>query len=160
MANTHDELKELNQRKQLLIRQLDRKEIEFDKYCTEINIIGDRIKVLIQQTLNDKAESRIKVEQQKLRSDTMPEEKQKKEKKAFAPRGPKTDSYASIILEVLQKKSIKTIDAAADDVLVKKPGRDKAKVKSQIIVMINEIKKGKKPQYVWDAENFLLSLKA
>jgi ethanolamine utilization microcompartment shell protein EutL len=62
-------------------------------------------------------------------------------------------------MEVLQMKSIKNVEAATDKVLEKKPGRDKSSVKSQINVMINEVKKGKKANYTWDDATFQLTKK-
>lgn len=162
MVNTHDELKELNQRKQNLIRQLDRKEIEFSKYCIDINAIEDTIKEKIKNKIEQNAVTIKQREENEIaRSGIMPDATVKKDKvkKVGTLRGPKSDSYASVILEVLQKKTIKSVEAAADAVLEKKPGRDKPKVKSQIIVMINEVKKGKKPAYTWDADNFQLNVK-
>lgn len=153
----------LRQQEHILIRKFERHEIEVSEYdiqmrelmtqIQEINIqIISRMDEKRKETDKEDNERRIKMAEEKV--------KEKKEKviKESKPKV-KRDSYASVILEVLQLKTVKNVDTAADKVLEKKPGRDKDKVKSQITVMINEVKKGKKPAYTWDAENYQLNLK-
>ena len=153
-----EEINVLITQKHIAIRQFDRKEITEEEYNAKILEIENKIKEVTLGIIQEKEEIRKKQElEDERRRATMPTEQ--KEKKEFKPRGPKKDSYAAVILEVLQKRGNKTIEQVADLVLERKPGRDKASLKAQINVMINEVKKGKKPQYTWDAENFRLSLK-
>lgn len=158
-----NEVNALHQQRHILMRTFERKEITEDEFNSQIIILEEKIREINTGTyslLNDKL--RKQDEEMKIRRiEKMAEEKVKKEKTATErkARGPKKDSYASVILEVLQLKSVKTMDVAVDKVLEKKPGRDKAKVKSQMAVMINEVKKGKKPAYTWDADNFQLNVK-
>jgi len=158
-----NEINALHQQRHILIRELERKEITEEEYNSQMEKLQEQIQVLNTNTyslLNDKLkkqdEETILRRTQKMAEEKVKKEKAPAERKA---RGPKRDSYASVILEVLQLKSVKTVDVAADKVLEKKPGRDKAKVKSQIAVMINEVKKGKKPAYTWDADSFQLNVK-
>ena len=161
MAQIGDtQLTEWNQRRQVLVRQFDRHEISEDEYNREYNELEEKINARIRMLIdaNDAKIRQKREEELERRKATMADEvKAKKEKGVSKPRGPKKDSYASLIIEALQMKSVKNVDSCADRVLEKKPGRDKAKVKAQIVVMINEIKKGKKAGLTWDAENFQLT---
>lgn len=160
----YDDVNALRQQQQILMRTLERKEISEEEYNSKmeplLQQIKDKNKIIISQ-LDEKRKAMDKeFEDRRIKmADEKVKEKKEKVVKDRKVRGPKTDSYASVILEVLQMKSVKNVDAAADKVLEKKPGRDKQKVKSQITVMINEVKKGKKPAYSWDAENFQLNVK-
>jgi len=154
------ELTALLMEQQIISRREGRGEITKAEYEEKIEVINKQIEEINRKAVDELILIRTKKdEEEQRRNETMPEEIKKKDGPTKV-RGPKKDSYASLILEMLQKKSIKTVDAAADAVVEKKPGRDRAKVRAQIVVMINEIKKGKKPAYTWDEANFQLNLKA
>jgi len=161
MSRTENtELNMLIMEKQIVIRKDDRHEITKEEYESQIEILDKKISEIRTKLLNDEITLRQqKDEEEKRRIESMPEELKKKDGPKRV-RGPKKDSYASVIMEVLQKKSIKNFDQAADATLEKKPGRDRAKVRAQIVVMVNEVKKGKKPAYTWDEANFQLNPKA
>ena len=144
--------------KQLLSKRQYRDEIDRNEYELQKEIIDNKLREINEKIINEQIILRDKKDEENRRNEKMVEEVKKKEKVSKI-RGPKKDSYASAILETLQKKSIKNVDQAADAVVEKKPGRDKAKVRAQIVVMINEVKNGKKPAYTWDEENFQLNLK-
>lgn len=158
-----DDINALRQRQHILLRQQSRGEITQAQLDEELSPLETEIDSRLQKVFeeNDKRVRR-ELEKERIRRETMAEEVKKKEKvpRASSPRGPKKNSYASVILEKLQKRSLKTVDVVTDAVLEEKPGRDRAKVKSQINVMLNEIKKGKKPQFVMDADGFHISPKA
>jgi hypothetical protein len=144
---------------QIVSRKEGRGEITKAEYEEQIEVIKKQIEAINRKTVDKLILIRDKKdEEEQRRIEKMPEEVKKKDGPTKV-RGPKKDSYASLILETLQKKSTKSVDAAADAVVEKKPGRDRAKVRAQIVVMINEIKKGKKPAYTWDEPNFHLNLK-
>ena len=142
----------------LLARKEGRGEITKQEYNEQFEEYDKKIHDINQVILSNELTLRQQKDEEDRRNGKMAEEVKKKEKVSKV-RGPKKDSYASLILETLQKKSIKTVDAATDAVMEKKPGRDRAKVRAQIVVMINEIKNGKKPAYTWDEANFQLNLK-
>ena len=87
----------------------------------------------------------------------MEEQIKEEKKKNFKPRGPKKDSYASYIIEGLKRKTLDNPDKVADWVVDKKPGRDAKKVRAQVVVMVNEIKKGKKPLYTWNEDEWTVT---
>jgi hypothetical protein len=158
----NSEITYLSLEMQMLARKEGRGEITKEEYQTKFDELELKRKEVTQKVIDEQlALRKVKDEEEDKdrRNNKMAEEKVKKEKVSKV-RGPKKDSYASVILETLQKKSIKNVDAATDAVMEKKPGRERAKVRAQIVVMINEVKNGKKPAYTWDEATFQLNLKA
>jgi len=153
----------LQQQKQILIRKFERKDIIQEEYNLKMSEIVKKINELNSQLLDRyKNKMRQSDKEDELRRIKMAEEKvkEKKEKvsKTGVKKGPRKDSYASFILESLQKKSLNNLDKVADYVMEKKPGRDRAKVKIQASNLIKQVKTGKRKGYTWNDEEFQLTL--
>lgn len=159
-----EDIRMWNVEKSILLRQQERGEISNTEFIEKYNRLQSLIIEKNKTTLEALNAELIKNEE-KWRTETMDIEPKKKEKVVGevkskgvkGPRGPKKDSAAGFIIEALEMKSIKTVDQVADRVLQRKPDRDRTKLKTQISVMINEFKKGKKPQYKWNEEEFQLT---
>jgi len=163
-----EEVKKLCRLRQINVRQFDRKEITEEEFKRKDREYFLRTKELSDAYIKQKEKEFEDLRRKRLEGSKMPEgeevvenkevvEKEVKEKKAGKPRGPKPNSYAALILKVLQMKTVKSLAQAAETVNEKKPGRDIAKIKAQISAMIREVKNGKKKGYTWDAEEYLLT---
>ncbi len=77
-------------------------------------------------------------------------------------RKPNENSYTMLIIKGLMSKGVKTIEALADYVEEKKPGRDKKLIITQaktIIYLVKSQKPKRWEQYSWDEGSFLLTEK-
>ena len=158
-----DEINVLVKQKQELMRDYDAGSIDEPTYHSRMTEVNDNLdvknKLRIQELNEEKqigivnANKKSEEEKKKMTDETVEVEKPKK-----IGRKVRENSYASVIGTVLQKKSIKNIDASVEKVLELKPGKEPAKVKSLMTTIIREAKKGKGRWaiYDWDAENFLL----
>ena len=173
---TDSELTLLYEQKGIIQRKIYRYEIteeEGNKLLEELDIkIKQRtFDILSNYKNNNIIENKTDVVQeqpieniQNTEGENMPEEQKKKEtvvkevKEKKTHKTPET-SNAFLICEALQRKSIKNVEAVADYVVEKKPGKDRKKLLVQIKNIIKQTKEGKRPTYTWDDGNFLLVLK-
>ena len=154
---TNNELNELTKEKHDLARRAERKEMseeEYEKRYKELETrINEKVKMLL-----DSEYKKNKVEEINMAENEKVEPKVE-DKKIGRKANP--DSYGSIIAKVLAMKTIKTVDAAVDKVDELKPGRDKAKIKNQVKVIIRLVKqqKARWANYTWDEAGFQLNEK-
>jgi len=158
MTYQNEEITKLIREKHELIRKHDKKEIDEETYNTQIEQVDKKIEEQNILTLNkmreDEEKKQSKMEEQKMTNET-------EEKKSIG-RKPRENSYTMLIIKNLMKKSLKNIDAVVDSVAEEKPGRDKAKIKTQAKTIIGLVKKQKEKrwqQYAWDEKDFLLTEK-
>jgi hypothetical protein len=153
----------LNQQRHLLMRSFDREEMNEDEYNQKVLLLNQQINELNIQIINELNEKRKEVDKEyEERRNKMVEEKIKevKEKKERVSK-PRENSRGNTIIEVLQMKSVKNKDVAADKVIEKMPGENIKNVKSQISAIIKLVKdqKGRFSAYSWDDANFQLTVK-
>lgn len=158
-----EDINNLNQQRHLLMRSFDRNEINEDEYNQKILLLNQHINELNIQIMNELDEKRKEVDKEyEERRNKMAEEKVKeiKEKKEKVSK-PRANSRGNTIIEVLQMKSVKNKDVAADKVIEKLPGENIKNVKSQISAIIKLVKdqKGRFSAYSWDEANFQLTVK-
>lgn len=172
-----EEVRIWNQQLQILCREYNRHDIEEDEYVKKFKELDDKIKSktksLISNMILDRQTKEEKQKEEHLRrmanmtEEIKPEVKvakvpkvaKEKVAKVSKEKTPKKDSRASIILDVLQMKTIKNIEAATDKVCEKIPGSNKSNVKSQIntIVKLVQNKKSYFANYTWDDANYQLT---
>ena len=154
---TNNELNELTKEKHDLARRAERKEMseeEYEKRYKELETrINEKVKMLL-----DSEYKKNKVEEINMAENEKVEPKVEDNKIG---RKANPNSYGSIIAKVLAMKTIKTVDAAVDKVDELKPGRDKAKIKNQVKVIIRLVKqqKARWANYTWDEAGFQLNEK-
>ena len=151
-------LNKLVGRKHELIRSFDKKQVEEETYKTELEDIESQIENERQKVIEERDKIQEEIEEAK----TMGEEEKPKVETKKIGRKTNQNSYTMTIINVLKMKSIKDVDSAVEKVLEIKPGREKAKVRTQLKTIIGLVKKQKPArwtQYVWDEEKFLLSEK-
>ena len=162
MRVNDEETGRLSLSKHILMRQYDRKEINKEEYDLRLEELENKIKERTEYLLKKEEE---KLEEENKMVEEVKKEKVKKEKvEGNIKAGRKSDpsSYGSVIIEVLKKKGIKTLDATIDKVTELKPGRDSKKTANQIKTIIRLVKNQKPDRwkkYSWDAENYLLTEK-
>lgn len=168
MAITSTELNQLTLQRQILMRQLERKELSENEYTQKYNAVSLEIEKAQSKLLDAEAVKTIeKQKDEQRRIEIMAdktEKKQKAPKVATAPkvRKERSNSRANVIIEVLQLKGVKDMNAAADKVVEKVPGADKNNVKAQINAIIGLVKKqgsARWQKFSWDADNFQLTVK-
>jgi len=159
MTYQNEEVTRLIREKHELIRKHDKKEIDEETYNTKLNEL-DRLleeqNILTLNKMREEEEKRqTKTEDEKMSKDEVEDTKS-------IGRKPRENSYTMLIIKNLMRKSIKNIDALVDNVAEEKPGRDKAKIKTQAKTIIGLVKKQKEKrwqQYSWDEKEFLLTEK-
>jgi len=144
--------------KQLLIRQLDRKEILQEEYNTKYAEAQRKTSERIRQ-LNEEQKELDKKElvEEEIKMPDVKVEKPKKPGKAAS-----ETSYTGLILKALKMKSIKNIEDAVEKVHEWKDERDKKKTRTQMTTIIGLIKKqnpARWKKYEWDEESFLVTEK-
>ncbi len=161
---SNEEINNLQQQRHILIRTFSRNEITEEDYNNQMSVLMSKIKILndeIYKIFDEKLkQSEIETEwrRKEMAEEKIKEVKEKKEKKERVPRA---NSRGSVILEVLQMKTIKDIESAADKVVEKMPGQVLKNVKAQISAIISLVKKqkGKFAKYNWDETTFQLTVK-
>lgn len=180
MLITDAKLRLLNQDRHNLMRQFDRKEIEEDNYnriLEEIDIKREeRLQIFLVEYHKQKEEKveqikekirqmeekdkRIKEEKKLIRqiNKQMEEKKLDEEKKVI--KTTKKGSKVALVGEALMKKSLKSPEDVAAWIKEKKPEEDLKKLTTYVKVIVNEIKKVKKPRwtgYTFDDNTYLLT---
>jgi len=143
--------------KQVLTIKYDKKIIDEETYVKKIKELKIKEVQLRKKLIDEFKENQIKEGvKEKMEEPKVVEEVKKKIKQ------PKKDSYTTLIIDSLMKKSVKNVEDVVTRVDEKKPGRDKSKIMQQTKMIIYLVKKQKAERwtkYAWDEENFLLTLK-
>lgn len=161
------EMKQLNERRHILIRQFDRGEISFSKYTEEKKILEDKINIIVKRIVNEervKIKTKCQKEDQKMAEAEKVEKIEKAEKQAKKGMTKRKGSMAAFIEKALCMKSIKNKEQAADKVLelgqASEKQFDRDKVIKQTSAILRDLKKGESNRwkgYTWNAEEYLLT---
>lgn len=146
----NNKINELTRQKHDLIRAIERKEVEKeegDKKVKELDIeIRKLMHEFVDNEINNIKEENKMVEEQKKENG--------KEKKA---KGTRQNSKSTLIIDLLKKKSIKSMDALVAKAKETIPNLEEKKFVNQVRYFIAAIKKGKDKRVAgldWDNESF------
>lgn len=180
LSKLNEQANALRQLQAIVSRKQDRNEITEQEYFEQTNSLKEKLAVInkkivdIMITERQKRDEDDRIKKEKLnaelliykeemklrRKKKMADEKVEKPAKAAAKKGPRKEGYASFILESLQKKSLNTVDKVVDYVMEKKPGRDRAKLRIQVVNLVKQVKSGKRPGLTLGSEDFQLTAKS
>jgi hypothetical protein len=151
------------EQKRLLVIKYSTKEItekEFDRRREELDsIIREKNYLLIEEITRKRREEEKYEVKQKPQIEVV-----KRGPKKNVLRGFREGSLTSLIVKVLEMKTIKNIEQAIDKVMEKRSGLDEEKLRTQITLIINRIRQGKQDNYLgatylWDDEKFLVTVR-
>jgi len=159
-----EELKELNTRinfnVKLYIEDLRKQDLIKEKKQDLIKK-QDLVKKEKQDLIKKERRDLVKKEKQDLIKKEKPMEGKNKMAEEKTPVKPKRVTNTDIILDLLQKKGLKTVAEIVAKFKEKKPEANEKNVKQQVTEIIAWVKKGHKKyaNYTWDSEAFLLTPK-
>ena len=152
--------KHIEQKRNLILKHHN-KEItqkEFEKRLEEIDsIIREKNKILIEEITRKRKETEANEPQTKQEVEVV-----KRGPKKNVLRGFREGSLTSLIVKVLEMKTIKNVEQAVEKIMEKRSGLDEEKLRTQITLTINRINQGKTDNYLgatylWDEEKFLVT---
>ena len=160
-----EELKELNTRinfnVKLYIEDLIKKQDLVKKEKQDLIKKQDLVKKEKQDLIKKERRDLVKKEKQNIVKKEKPMEGKNKMAEEKTPVKPKRVTNTDIILDLLQKKGLKTVAEIVAKFKEKKPEANEKNVKQQVTEIIAWVKKGHKKyaNYTWDSKAFLLTPK-
>lgn len=137
--------------KEITEKEFIKRREEFDDKIREKN------KLIIEEVI------RRRIEEEKKEFKKTPEvQVLKRGPKKNTLRGPRDGSLTSMIVKVLEMKTIKNVEQAVEKVMDKRSGLNENNLRTQIVLTINRIKQGKSDNYLgatylWDDEKFIVT---